>query len=180
MNLKFRMCISVICMGLLCGFVANAGYGADADGQKCSMIVSVPQGWQSVPDIAQQMNVPVILTVEGYDFNSSPAVMYARFMEGHPGRSLDQLVEKDIESFKRAYPERGKADTHEERIEGRRYIWCKFEGGGSNAYELVVYTQYADCQYIYVLSAMNKENLSVAEPWFVEFLNGIRPMVKVD
>ena len=153
--------------------------GAVAQEQKCSLMLGPPEGWINLPEVAAKFEVPVFFVVEGFDFETSPAVMYARLWEAQPGQTLDSQVEEDVRHFKEAYPE-AKVTLTEESHNGRRYIWFDFVGSGSNAYEQTVFTQSFDCFIMFTLSATAQENLELAKPYFQEFINTTRPMIKVD
>lgn len=175
-----RGLLHVVGLLAVCAFLGTTLAGvAVAQEQKCSLMLGAPEGWINLPEVAAKFGVPVFFVVEGFDFETSPAVMYARFWDAQPGQTLDALVEEDVRHFKEAYPE-AKVTLTEELTKERRYIWLDFVGSGSNAYEQTVFTQFFDCFILFTLSATAQENLELAKPHFLEFISTTRPMVKVD
>ena len=80
------------------GGVAAAQDALLVYGQDFSFKVTEPQGWQGVTADANRNRVSIYFRMPGYDFNTSPALMYIRVLNKE-GLTVHQHIEVDMQAF---------------------------------------------------------------------------------
>lgn len=80
------------------GGVASAQDALLVYGQDFSFKVTEPQGWEGVTADANRNRVNIYFRMPGYDFNSSPALMYIRVLT-KDGLTVQQHLEVDMQAF---------------------------------------------------------------------------------
>jgi hypothetical protein len=99
--MKFVKCALLTLLIMFCvGGVANAEdmlllYGEDFS---WAFKVSEPTGWKGVVNDATRNNVNIYFRLPGYDFDSSPALMYIRILSKN-GLPVSKLLQADMDDF---------------------------------------------------------------------------------
>lgn len=83
---------------LLSSPAAAAGDAMLIYGKGYSLMVSEPPGWSGVTEDAAKYRVNVYFPMSGYDFNSSPVLMYARVLDKN-GNTVGKNLELDMLDF---------------------------------------------------------------------------------
>ena len=96
-----RRIIAIIALSTLLLLIAGTALAQDAliiYGDNLSFKVSEPPNWRGHTDDAGRYRLNAYFSLPGYDFNSSPAVMYIRVMK-KGGLTVQKRLEADMADF---------------------------------------------------------------------------------
>ncbi len=97
--MKIVKCALLTLLVLFClGGVAFAEEALIVYGQGFACKVTEPSGWEGITNDASRNKVNVYFRMPGYDFNSSPALMYIRVLAKN-GLTVAQHLQADMNNF---------------------------------------------------------------------------------
>ncbi|MDT8900701.1 hypothetical protein [Anaeroselena agilis] len=97
--MRIVKCALLTLLVLFCfGGVAFAEDALIVHGKDFAFKVTEPSGWEGITNDANRYRVNVYFRMPGYDFNSSPALMYIRVLAKN-GLTVSQHIQADMDAF---------------------------------------------------------------------------------
>ncbi|PIR20281.1 MAG: hypothetical protein COV45_06935 [Deltaproteobacteria bacterium CG11_big_fil_rev_8_21_14_0_20_47_16] len=148
----------ILCIGVIISAPAQAGMMVWGVGY--AMSVPEPDGWVATGDVKQIDTIAMGLYQKGYNWDSSPAVMYAHLMLNQT--SLKKAVSQYISKAQMECPtlKVEKIDSHT-----KRFICNE---GSSPTYRLVRFININRMNVLWILSSHSIDSLSASAPIFEE------------
>ncbi|MCK5853423.1 hypothetical protein KAH27_10385 [bacterium] len=126
-------------------------------GPKGAFQISAPEDWILNNKIGQKMGLHCVLYIDGFTWNNSPVIMYAKIASPEYEK-IDKFLEFAIEAFVKEDPEFKHKEFKIAKIDGQKYIIMDYIGGPYKSYERVGYIQMEKAVAFVVFSARNEED----------------------
>ncbi len=126
-------------------------------GPKAAYKIDAPQKWVLDNKSGFSMGLPCVLYLDGYSWNDSPVIMYAKIASMN-FEKIDKFIDFAIQEFNKEDPNFFHKELKTEEIDDSKYIIMDYQGGSYKSYERVFYVQMKKAVGYVVFSARNEED----------------------
>jgi hypothetical protein len=126
-------------------------------GPKGAYKIDAPKNWILDNKAGLQMNLPCVLYLNGWNWQNSPVVMYAK-IAGINFENIDKFIEFAIGEFKKQDPKFFHKELRNGKIAGQKYVIMDYIGGPYRSYQRVFYIQMDKAVGYVVFTSKSKED----------------------